>query len=592
MGARNIRTFAILGALLAASAATASSAADDSCPGGEFETDLAAIKHSFVRPDTRLAQTSLASFGQVPAEIARIQSGVIWNPVGGVFGFIANWKAYDADRHLFILVNGGWDGYPKVSECQGYRFKLAAGDRTYCMTIVAGTPEQAREFACRVNRLGIETARAAIEAQRRFEEQRRQIEETARRQREVELARIRAEEEAKANKSGAVPEILVLASRIPIPAGQNEFIDVHCPCTRSSLLKAGAEIPWWSSGGNAVLEGWIDERLALSDRQLWRVLHPPHVIDIAVAKRGDLYLLVDETVQNSFQSFVIKLTPDGRSTAVFPSLAHNASEPLFASHLAIQADRDLLSQYISYQVVHIPGADDRQPFATELTFEADTPIPALDSIGESFESMAPDSDDTLYLALESRILRRAPDGRLTVFAGSETVGHADGVSTEATFSSAIRIATTPEHELVVADTGNNIVRRVSKDGIVTTIAGRAGMPGSSDGSGRNARFKDPKGIAVDDRGVIYVADTGNQTLRRITPDGRVSTLAGRPGSGGTRDGRWNARLDEPSIVAVDSTGTVYVANGVDNNIRRVSPQGVVATLDAQTLVEDASAGDH
>ena len=589
MGTRNIHTFAILGALLAASAATVSSAADDSCPGGEFETDLAEIKHSFVRPDTRLAQTSLASFGQVPAEIARIQSGVIWNPVGGVFGFIANWKAYDADRHLFILVNGGWDGYPKVSECQGYRFKLAAGDRTYCMTIVAGTPEQAREFACRVNRLGVETARAAIEAQRRFEEERRQIE-AARRQREAELARIRAEEEAKANKSGSVTEILVLASRIP--AHQNEFIDVHCPCTRSSLLKAGAEIPWWSSGGNAVLEGWIDDRLALSDRQLWRVLNPPHVIDIAVAKRGDLYLLVDETVQFSFQSIVIKLTPDGRSTAVFPSLAQNASEPLYASHLAIQANRDLmLSQQISYEVVHIPGLDDRQPFATELTFEAATPIPALDSIG-SFESMAPDSDDTLYLALESRILKRAPDGRLTVFAGSGTVGHADGVGNEATFSSAIRIATTPDRELVVADTGNNIVRRVSKDGIVTTIAGRAGIPGSSDGSGRNARFKEPKGIAVDDRGFIYVADTGNQMLRRITPDGRVSTLAGRAGSGGTRDGRWNARLDEPSIVAVDSTGTVYVANGVDNNIRRVSPQGVVATLDAQTLVEDASAGDH
>jgi hypothetical protein len=589
MGTRNIRAFAILGALLAASTTTVSSAVDDSCPDGEFETDLAQIKHSFARPDTRLAQTSLASFGQVPAEIARIQSGVIWNPVGGLFGFVANWKASDADRHLFILVNGGWDGYPKVSECQGYRFKLAAGDRTYCMTIVAGTPEQAREFACRVNRLGVEAARAAIEAQRRFEEERRQIEE-ARRQREVELARIRADEEAKANKSGSVPEILVLAPRIPVR--QNEFVDVHCPCTRSSLLKAGAEIPWWSSGGNAVLEEWIDDRLALSDRQLWRVLNPPHVIDIAVAKRGDLYLLVDETVQFSFQSIVIKLTPGGRSTAVFPSLAQKASEPLYAAHLAIRADSDLmLSQTTSYEVVHIPGVADRQPFATQLTFAAATPIPALDSIG-SFESMAPDSDDTLYLALESRILKRAPDGRLTVFAGSETVGHADGVGAEATFSSAIHIATTPDRELVVADTGNNIVRRVSKDGIVTTIAGRAGIPGSSDGSGKNARFKELKGIAVDDHGFIYVADTGNQTLRRITPDGRVSTLAGRAGSGGTRDGRWNARLDEPSIVAVDSTGTVYIANGVDNNIRRVSPQGVVDTLDAQALVEDASVEDH
>jgi hypothetical protein len=200
--------------------------------------------------------------------------------------------------------------------------------------------------------------------------------------------------------------------------------------------------------------------------------------------------------------------------------------------------------------------------------------------------------ESLYLALESRIFKRAPDGRLTAFAGSQTVGHADGAGAEASFSSAISIAITPNSELVVADTDNNIVRRVSKDGIVTTIAGQAGMPGSSDGSGRNARFKEPKGIAVDDHGFIYVADTGNQTLRRITPDGRVSTLAGRAGNGGTRDGRWGARLDEPSIVAVDSTGTVYVANDVDNNIRRISPEGVVATLDVQRLIESASAEDH
>ena len=431
-----------------------------------------------------------------------------------------------------------------------------------------------------LNRLAAETTRAALEAQRQFEE--------AKRQREAELARIRVAEEAKATKRGAISEILVLGFR-PM---RRDAVNVHCPCTTSNLLKAGERISWWSDAPNSALKGWIEDRLALSDRQLWRVLRPPHVTDIAVAKQGDLYLLVDPSLQFSYPTTVLKLTPDGRSAAAFPRLAQKASEPLYASHLALQPDGGLLlSSKLEHKLFSLPGVDDSQPIATELALAGATPIPAVDFTG-LFESMARDSDESLYLALESRIFKRAPDGRLTAFAGSQTVGHADGAGAEASFSSAISIAITPNSELVVADTDNNIVRRVSKDGIVTTIAGQAGMPGSSDGSGRNARFKEPKGIAVDDHEFIYVADTGNQTLRRITPDGRVSTLAGRAGNGGTRDGRWGARLDEPSIVAVDSTGTVYVANDVDNNIRRISPEGVVATLDVQRLIESASAEDH
>jgi hypothetical protein len=265
----------MLGALLAASAATVSSAVDDSCPSGEFETDLAEIRHSFVRPDTRLAQTSLASFGQVPAEIVRIRSGVTWSPIGGIFGLIADWKAYDAERHLFIQVNGGWSGNPPAFRVPRLSLQLAAGDRTYCMTIGAGTPEQAGEFACRVNRLGVEAARAAIEAT--------------------------AQRRTGQNQSGRGSEGKQKRFRIRDPRARVAPSDAEkrvCRCALSvrdeQSIKGGSGNPLVVLGGPCSLEGWIDNRLALSDRQLWRVLNPPHVIDIALTKRGDLYLLVDE----------------------------------------------------------------------------------------------------------------------------------------------------------------------------------------------------------------------------------------------------------------------------------------------------------
>lgn len=101
---------------------------------------------------------------------------------------------------------------------------------------------------------------------RQFEEVQRQLEE-AKRQHESELARIRADEEAKANKSGAVPEILVLGSHTPVRQEVNvEFQCRRCTRSSNSLLKAGEKISWWPEGGDAALEGWLNIKLALSDR--------------------------------------------------------------------------------------------------------------------------------------------------------------------------------------------------------------------------------------------------------------------------------------------------------------------------------------
>jgi hypothetical protein len=132
--------------------------------------------------------------------------------------------------------------------------------------------------------------------------------------------------------------------------------------------------------------------------------------------------------------------------------------------------------------------------------------------------------------------------------------------------------------------------------VVTTIAGLAGNPGSSDGTNSQARFNRPGSLAMDAARNIYVADTANDTIRKITPDGTgtnwiVTTLAGQAGVPGSRDGggigtQSFAQFYSPSGVAVDGSGNVFVADTYNDLIRKITPQGVVSTL-AGRLYADA-----
>jgi len=131
----------------------------------------------------------------------------------------------------------------------------------------------------------------------------------------------------------------------------------------------------------------------------------------------------------------------------------------------------------------------------------------------------------------------------------------------------------------VADRGLNVIKKVSPAGVVTTVAGTIPFPGSADGIGTAASFNGPYGVAVDGSGNLYVADTGNETIRKITPAGVVTTLAGTAGIAGSADGTGAAaRFNEPVKLTVDRWGTVYVADTNNNTIRKITHAGVVTTL--------------
>jgi hypothetical protein len=166
---------------------------------------------------------------------------------------------------------------------------------------------------------------------------------------------------------------------------------------------------------------------------------------------------------------------------------------------------------------------------------------------------------------------------VTTFAGSGSQGSADGTGTAATFNRPTGVAVDDSGNVYVADDYNHLIRKITAAGVVTTLAG-TGSEGSADGTGTAASFKYPEGVAVDGSGNVYVADTWNHLIRKITSAGVVTTFAGT-GSEGSADGTGTAASFRfPRDVAVDGSGNVYVADALNHKIRKITPSGIVTTF--------------
>nr|WP_315237094.1 NHL repeat-containing protein [uncultured Albidiferax sp.] len=192
--------------------------------------------------------------------------------------------------------------------------------------------------------------------------------------------------------------------------------------------------------------------------------------------------------------------------------------------------------------------------------------------------LAADSLGYVYVTDAHQILKIV-GGVVTNLAGSGIFGSLDGAGTAARFDGPTGMVVDPMGYVYVADTGNNTIRVVSSVGQVNTVAGAARMYGASDGTGAAASFNYADAIATDNAGNVFVADFNNSIIRKITPAGVVSTFAGAAGVQGSADGTGAAaRFFRPEGVATDGAGNVYVADTGNNTIRKISPAGVVTTL--------------
>ena len=190
-----------------------------------------------------------------------------------------------------------------------------------------------------------------------------------------------------------------------------------------------------------------------------------------------------------------------------------------------------------------------------------------------------DGNGSLFVADcdNHRIRKITASGIVSTFAGSGGAGYADGQGTSASFDSPTGLALDVNGNIYIADFNNHKIRKITATGQVTTLAG-SGSVGSADGVGEAASFKHPWGLAVDQFGNVYVADSQNHKIRKITPSGNVSTLAGS-GNSGYADGQGvAANFSWPSGVAVDVTGNVYVVDRGNYRIRKITASGNVSTL--------------
>ena len=242
--------------------------------------------------------------------------------------------------------------------------------------------------------------------------------------------------------------------------------------------------------------------------------------------------------------------------------------------LDIESEENIESEYV---VTTIAGSTEGDLDGTGIDAQFDYP-----------HEVAVDNDGSIIVVDTDnhRIRKIDSNGNVTTIAGS-TAGYADGTGINTQFNSPRGVAIDNDGAIIVADTINQRIRKIDSNGVVTTIAGST--EGYTDGTGTNAQFDRPTGVAIDNDGSIIVADTENHRIRKIDSNGVVTTIAGS--FSGYKDGTGtNAYFFEPEGVAIDNDGSIIVADTWNHRIRKIDSNGVVTTIAGSTSVGSDSEG--
>ena len=291
----------------------------------------------------------------------------------------------------------------------------------------------------------------------------------------------------------------------------------------------------------------------------------------AGATSGKITITAEGITATSLTDFIVT-TPVYVPNVTVTTVASSTSDTVkHGRGVAVDADGNLyVTNWETYTIYKITpdGA------VTVLFTTAD------DSPRESINfGIAVDNNGNVYAAVGHTICKIAPDGAASTLAGGDTDGDADGQGVSARFNFPWGVAVDAGGNVYVGDMLNNKIRKITPDGTVSTLAGSTG--GFADGQGANARFGIPMGVAVDAGGNIFVADNGNNKIRKITPEGNVTSVAGS--TTGYNDGSGDtAQFNAPYGIALDAEGNMYIGDGHNYVIRKVTPGGDVTTVAGST----------
>lgn len=223
------------------------------------------------------------------------------------------------------------------------------------------------------------------------------------------------------------------------------------------------------------------------------------------------------------------------------------------------------------------------PTGDVTTFAGSGVSGSADGVGTAASFRYPDgavfdSQNNLFISDQSnhKIRKVTPDGTVTTFAGSGTIGATEGVGSAASFYYPAGMAVDANDNLLVADYGNNKIRKITPDGTVTTFAG-TGVAGAAEGTALTAQFNGVTGVCVDSFGNIFVADYYNNKIRKIDSLGNVTTFAGSGAIGSDNGIGTAASFYYPAIVAVDAANNLFVTDQENHKIRKITTDGTVST---------------